>query len=48
MFSGNRLKERRLALGYSQSAIADQLHINRSSYFNWENGKAKPNQKNLR
>ena len=47
MFSGNRLKERRVALGYSQSAIADKLHINRSSYFNWENGKTKPNQKNL-
>lgn len=47
MFSGNRLKERRMLLGYSQSAVADKLHINRSSYFNWENGKTKPNQKNL-
>lgn len=35
-------------IGYSQSAIADKLHINRSSYFNWENGKTKPNQNNLR
>ncbi|MGT2801280.1 helix-turn-helix domain-containing protein [Streptococcus henryi] len=48
MFSGNRLKERRIVLGYSQSAMADKLHINRSSYFNWENGKTKPNQNNLR
>lgn len=47
MFSGNRLKERRMSLGYSQSAVADKLRINRSSYFNWENGKTKPNQKNL-
>ena len=47
MFSENRLKERRVALGYSQSAVADKLRINRSSYFNWENGKTKPNQKNL-
>ncbi|MFS9029870.1 XRE family transcriptional regulator [Streptococcus anginosus] len=48
MFSGSRLKERRMALGYSQSAMADKLHINRSSYFNWEIGKTRPNQKNLR
>ena len=47
MFSGNRLKERRVALGYSQSAMADKLNINRSSYFNWEIGKTRPNQKNL-
>ncbi len=37
-----------MALGYSQSAMADKLHINRSSYFNWEIGKTRPNQKNLR
>ena len=48
MFSGSRLKERRMALGYSQSAMADKLHINRSSYVNWEIGKTRPNQKNLR
>ena len=47
MFSGNRLKERRVALGYSQSTMADKLNINRSSYFNWEIGKTSPNQKNL-
>lgn len=47
MFSGNRLKERRVALGYSQSAMADKININRSSYFNWEIGKTRPNQKNL-
>ena len=47
MFSGKRLKERRIAIGYSQSALADKLHINRSSYFNWESGKTVPNQKNL-
>lgn len=48
MFSGKRLKERRIALGYSQSALADKLRINRSSYFNWENEKTKPNQSNLK
>ncbi|HFI0215649.1 TPA: XRE family transcriptional regulator [Streptococcus suis] len=48
MFSGKRLKERRIALGYSQSVLADKLHINRSSYFNWENGKTRPNQGNLK
>ena len=45
MFSGKRLKERRIVLGYSQSAMADKLNINRSSYFNWEIGKTRPNQK---
>ncbi len=48
MFSGKRLKERRIAIGYSQSALADKLQINRSSYFNWENGKTRPNQGNLK
>ncbi|HFU3800365.1 TPA: XRE family transcriptional regulator [Streptococcus suis] len=48
MFSGKRLKERRITLGYSQSELADKLHINRSSYFNWENEKTKPNQSNLK
>ena len=48
MFSGKRLKERRIEIGFSQSAIADKLHINRSSYFNWENEKTKPNQSNLK
>ena len=48
MFSGKRLKERRITLGYSQSELADKLDINRSSYFNWENEKTKPNQSNLK
>ena len=48
MFSGKRLKKRRITLGYSQSELADKLHINRSSYFNWENEKTKPNQSNLK
>ncbi|MHA2700663.1 LexA family transcriptional regulator [Streptococcus agalactiae] len=47
MFSGKRLKERRTALGYSQSQIANYLGINRASYNQWESGKTKPNQKNL-
>ncbi|CDO17309.1 Pleiotropic regulator of exopolysaccharide synthe sis, competence and biofilm formation Ftr, XRE family [Streptococcus gallolyticus] len=47
MFSGKRLKERRTALGYSQSQIANYLGINRASYNQWESEKTKPNQKNL-
>ena len=47
MFSGQRLKEIREAQGMSQAAVAKHLGISRSSYFNWENGKTKPNQKNL-
>lgn len=47
MFSGKRLKERRTALGYSQSQIANNLGINRDSYNQWEFEKTKPNQKNL-
>ena len=31
----------------SQASVAKHLGISRSSYFNWENGKTKPNQKNL-
>lgn len=47
MFSGQRLKEIREAQGMSQASVAKHLGISRSSYFNWENGKTKPNQKNL-
>ena len=46
MFSGQRLKEIREAQGMSQASVAKHLGISRSSYFNWENGKTKPNQKN--
>ena len=45
MFSGQRLKEIREAQGMSQASVAKHLGISRSSYFNWENGKTKPNQK---
>ncbi|MFC3928926.1 XRE family transcriptional regulator [Streptococcus caprae] len=47
MFSPQRLKSRRQELGLSQSDIANQLKLNRSSYSSWESGRAKPNQKNL-
>ncbi|MGT2906340.1 XRE family transcriptional regulator [Streptococcus dentiloxodontae] len=47
MFSGQRLKDIREEKGYSQAEVAKRLGISRSSYFNWENGKTKPNQKNL-
>ncbi|SFL44656.1 XRE family transcriptional regulator [Streptococcus equinus] len=47
MFSGKKLKELRQEKGYSQADLAKRLQISRASYFNWENGKTKPNQKNL-
>ncbi len=47
MFSGEKLKNIRKEKGYSQAELAKLLNISRVSYFNWENGKTKPNQKNL-
>ena len=47
MFSSQKLKERRKKLGLSQAQTADKLGISRPSYFNWEIGKTKPNQKIL-
>lgn len=47
MFSGSRLKEKRLEKKFSQVELANHLKINRSSYNSWETGRAKPNQKNL-
>ena len=47
MFSGQKLKEIREAQGMSQASVAKHLGISRSSYFNWENGKTKPNQRIL-
>ncbi|MCO7179103.1 LexA family transcriptional regulator [Streptococcus gallolyticus] len=47
MFSGEKLKNIREEKGYSQAEVAKLLNISRVSYFNWENDKTKPNQKNL-
>ena len=47
MFSGKRLKQKRIEKGMTQAEIADIIRINRSSYNSWESGRAKPNQKNL-
>ncbi|HEL1761618.1 TPA: helix-turn-helix transcriptional regulator [Streptococcus suis] len=47
MFSGARLKERRIEKGYSQTDLANLLKINRASYSKWESGKSVPNQKHL-
>ena len=44
MFSGEKLKALRQENGYSQADLAKKLQISRASYFNWENGKTKPNQ----
>lgn len=48
MFSSKRLKEKRQEKGYSQAELAQKLGISRPSYFNWESGQTKPNQKNLK
>lgn len=48
MFSGEKLKKIRQEKGYSQADLAKLLQLSRASYFNWENGKTKPNQKNLK
>ncbi|WP_421449633.1 XRE family transcriptional regulator [Streptococcus suis] len=47
MFSGIRLKEKRIEKNLNQSEIANILDINRASYSKWESGKSIPNQKNL-
>lgn len=47
MFSAKKLKNKRQEAGYSQVEIASILGISKQSYSNWENGKTKPNQKNL-
>ena len=47
MFSGIRLKERRIEKSFSQTEIANILEINRASYSKWEAGKTVPNHKNL-
>ncbi|MCK3917715.1 helix-turn-helix transcriptional regulator [Streptococcus suis] len=47
MFSGIRLKEKRIKKNLNQSEIANKLDINRASYSKWESGKSIPNQKNL-
>jgi phage repressor protein len=47
MFSGNYLKKRRESKLLSQTEIATQLGVNRSSYNSWESGCSTPNKKNL-
>lgn len=47
MFSGQRLKERRVALKLTQSVIADELGINKVAISNWEQGKNIPNKKHM-
>lgn len=47
MFSGIRLRERRVEKGFSQTEIATRLGMNRASYNKWESGRTVPNQKNL-
>ena len=39
------LKSRRLALGYTQSYLADKLNVNQASVANWERGKNIPARK---
>ena len=46
MFSGNYLKKRRESKLLSQTEIATQLGVNRSSYNSWESGCTTPDKKN--
>ncbi|KXT76638.1 LexA family transcriptional regulator [Streptococcus sp. DD12] len=46
MFSGERLKARRLELGLTQVQVAQALGVAQPSYHNWEIAKTQPNKKN--
>ena len=46
MFSGERLKTRRLELGLTQVKVAQALGVTQPSYHNWEIAKTQPNKKN--
>ncbi len=48
MFQGERLKQLRQERQLKQIDMARQLGISRASYFNWESGKTRPNQANLK
>ena len=37
-----RLKDRRAALGLTQEALAEKIHVTRQAVSNWENGKSLP------
>lgn len=50
MIELDKLKELRLAKGYTQMYMAKECGVNLNSYIRWENGGAKPtpnNQKKL-
>ena len=47
LFSGDRLRERRQKMMFTQADMARSLGVSRASYFNWERNKTQPNQKNL-
>ncbi len=36
------LRQKRERIGYTQSFVAQQLHISRQGVSKWENGKARP------
>lgn len=42
---GEKLRELRMALGYSQNFVADSLKIARSTYVKYETGSSKPTRK---
>ncbi|WP_303975022.1 XRE family transcriptional regulator [Streptococcus merionis] len=48
MFQAERLKRLREERQLKQADIAKQLGLSRASYFNWESGKTRPNQANLK
>ncbi|HEM6332861.1 XRE family transcriptional regulator [Streptococcus sp. 32226D021BW] len=47
MFAHNRLKVKRIEKKISQTDISAKIGVSKMAYSLWENGKTKPNQKNL-
>ncbi|NLO85048.1 MAG: helix-turn-helix domain-containing protein [Clostridiales bacterium] len=39
---GQRLRQARLALGYTQEQLAEQIHVSRQTISNWENDRSMP------
>ena len=44
---GDFLKQRRLAMGFTQEFVANQLKLSRQAISNWENGSRDINVKDL-
>ncbi len=47
MFQQDQLRQKRLELGLTQTALAEELGVHRAAYNQWERGKTQPNAKHL-